>query len=154
MNNARIVAKPFADKVSFLKKKGLTEDEIEVVCQRANVSSISQQVQQLSPTTVISTLDPWTLFWRRLRNLVNLSVFLAGTAYGVYYVWKVISAQSTRYVSWWWVKEVFPLKRWLAKWLGIKMINSSKDDPTNVLREEMATTSSKIPRWYSDLFDK
>ena len=99
MNNARIVSKPFADKVSFLKKKGLTEEEIKVVCQRANVSSISQQVQQLSSTPVISTLDPWTLFWRRLRNLVNLSVFLAGTAYGAYYVWKVISALSTRYVS-------------------------------------------------------
>ena len=89
MNNPKIVARPLGDKVSFLKKKGLTEEEISTVCQRANLTSSHGTPKQMMVPMPMAVYGPWAIFWNRLRNVVNLAVFLTGSACAIYYFWKV-----------------------------------------------------------------
>ena len=88
MNNPKIVARPLADKVSFLKKKGLTDEEISTVCQRANLTS-NHGIPSEQMMVPMPIYGPWAIFWNRLRNVVNLTVFLTGSACAIYYFWKV-----------------------------------------------------------------
>ena len=90
MNNPKITARPLDDKVSFLKRKGLTEGEISTVCLRANLTSKHGTPDQLvMPMPNMAVYGPWAIFWNRLRNVVNLAVFLTGSACAIYYFWKV-----------------------------------------------------------------
>lgn len=51
LNNPNVTERPFQQKQSFLKSKGLTDEEIRISCDRANVHTSAVPRQQVCKLT-------------------------------------------------------------------------------------------------------
>nr|CAD7459374.1 unnamed protein product [Timema tahoe] len=81
----------------FLKSKGLTDDEVQIAFQRANVLiQEDQRIKMTHPpphTTLAVQSHPNYMFpqptrWSKFREMGNTAALLAGLAYGLYMFYK------------------------------------------------------------------
>lgn len=99
LNNPNVLRSAVGQKQAFLRSKGLTEDEIQVACERAGVFS-RDPTQQQSHQTVISmdvgtsgtkaasySVQPQTWFGR-VKEVLNSVAVISGLMYGVYMFYK------------------------------------------------------------------
>ena len=99
MKNPKIAPSPLAQKRAFLKSKGLTEEQIEMACLQAGISSNEENMVSSSPLPsspvvmknypLISSPNPQNSWLTKLRDLANLVLVLGSAAYGLHFLWKV-----------------------------------------------------------------
>ncbi|XP_052895983.1 peroxisomal membrane protein PEX14 isoform X2 [Anopheles moucheti] len=102
LNNPNVVRSAITKKQAFLRSKGLSEDEIQIACERAGVFTTSPSAM---PTqTVISMgvessgggnyaksgyqLQPRPNFLTRMKDMLSSVALLSGLMYGVYMFYK------------------------------------------------------------------
>lgn len=98
LNNPNVLRSAVGQKQAFLRSKGLTEDEIQLACERAGV--FSRDPTQQSHQTVISmdvgtsgakaasySVQPQTWFGR-VKEVLNSVAVISGLMYGVYMFYK------------------------------------------------------------------
>lgn len=91
--NPNIADRPYQQKQSFLKSKGLTDEEISVACERANVVAGATQrhpdvVLPMYPVTTHTVAPIQQNFWMRLRGILHTLALLGGLGYVVYWIYK------------------------------------------------------------------
>jgi len=74
-------------KTTFLKKKGLTDEEVTLAFQELKLSSAVPSTQQQPPVSSVVYL-PQTSIGTRLRDLLNLLLLIGGFSYSVKFLWK------------------------------------------------------------------
>jgi len=74
-------------KTTFLKKKGLTDEEVTLAFQELKLSSSIPASQQQPPVSSVVYL-PQTSIGTRLRDLLNLLLLIGGFSYSVKFLWK------------------------------------------------------------------
>ncbi|XP_055603077.1 peroxisomal membrane protein PEX14 isoform X2 [Uranotaenia lowii] len=94
LNNPNVLRSGIAQKQSFLRSKGLTEDEIQLACERAGVFSKDPNAVQISMgletgnrSSVVQQQQPQTWFGR-MREILNSVAIVSGLMYGVYLFYK------------------------------------------------------------------
>ena len=104
MKNPKIAPSPLAQKRAFLKSKGLTEEQIEMACLQAGISSNEEKVTSSSSPVVmknyplISSPNPQNSWLTKLRDLANLVLVLGGAAYGLHFLWQVKQIKDLLYL--------------------------------------------------------
>ncbi|XP_048375338.1 peroxisomal membrane protein PEX14 [Sphaerodactylus townsendi] len=91
LQNSRVRQSPLATRRTFLKKKGLTDDEIEVAFQQSGTAKEDPQPQSLS-TQLVPTqpppLAPNSPVNSRWRDYGALAIIMAGIAFGFHQLYK------------------------------------------------------------------
>uniref|UniRef100_A0A8D8BP93 Peroxisomal membrane protein PEX14 n=1 Tax=Culex pipiens TaxID=7175 RepID=A0A8D8BP93_CULPI len=122
LNNPNVLRSAVGQKQAFLRSKGLTEDEIQLACERAGV--FSREPVQQNHQTVISmdvgtgggggggvakasySVQPQSWFGR-VREVLNSVALISGLMYGVYMFYKVsrkaFDARKALWFYWWWI---------------------------------------------------
>lgn len=121
LNNPNVLRSAVGQKQAFLRSKGLTEDEIQLACERAGV--FSREPVQQNHQTVISmdvgtggggggvakasySVQPQSWFGR-VREVLNSVAVISGLMYGVYMFYKVsrkaFDARKALWFYWWWI---------------------------------------------------
>ncbi|KAK3930381.1 Peroxisomal membrane protein PEX14 [Frankliniella fusca] len=91
LTNPNVVDRPFAQKQSFLKSKGMTDEEINIACERANVHAAKPLQNAVIPMYNIPqhAVAPQPLsLWIRVRELLHSLALLGGLGYVIYWVYK------------------------------------------------------------------
>uniref|UniRef100_A0A182N950 Peroxisomal membrane protein PEX14 n=1 Tax=Anopheles dirus TaxID=7168 RepID=A0A182N950_9DIPT len=104
LNNPNVVRSAITKKQAFLRSKGLSEDEIQIACERAGVFSADPST--LPTQTVISMgvesssgvgggfgksgyqMQPRQNFLTRMKDMLSSAALLSGLMYGVYMFYK------------------------------------------------------------------
>nr|CAB3264786.1 peroxisomal membrane protein PEX14-like [Phallusia mammillata] len=94
LQNPKVQSSPLPQKKDFLKRKGLTEEEIQAAVERAGVTEssvqpvvsgdqqyVQPQVQTIVPTRQVST-------WEKIRDYSALAIIVGGVVYGLYTLYK------------------------------------------------------------------
>ena len=96
--NPKVVASPLKQKQDFLRRKGLTEEEIERACNLANVSIKSQNKNEFTAVTIPPSIQPHPYFQQhslqpslfyRIKEFFNVAALIGATVYCVYWFYKV-----------------------------------------------------------------
>lgn len=97
LQNANVVRSPLQQKQKFLRSKGLTEEEIQIACERAGVFSTdpNSTVINMGITTSagsgqgyrIADQRPTTLM--KIKDALSSIALVSGLAYAVYLFYKV-----------------------------------------------------------------
>lgn len=99
LNNPNVLRSAVGQKQAFLRSKGLTEDEIQLACERAGVFSrdpnglhqnqtvISMDVGALGIPKASYAVQPQTWFGR-VKEILNSVAVISGLMYGVYMFYK------------------------------------------------------------------
>ena len=108
LKNPKIAPSPLAQKRAFLKSKGLTEEQIEMACLQAGISSNEENMTSSSPSPsspvamknypLISSPNPQNSWLTKLRDLANLVLVLGGAAYGLHFLWQVKQIKELLYL--------------------------------------------------------
>ncbi|XP_033219894.1 peroxisomal membrane protein PEX14 [Belonocnema kinseyi] len=95
--NPKVVTSPVKQKQDFLRRKGLTEEEIQRACDLANVSIKSQNQNEFTTVTIPPSVQPYpyfqqhsmqsTLFYR-IKEFFNVAALIGATVYCVYWFYK------------------------------------------------------------------
>ncbi|XP_015283306.1 PREDICTED: peroxisomal membrane protein PEX14 [Gekko japonicus] len=91
LQNSRVRQSPLATRRVFLKKKGLTDDEIEVAFQQSGTAKDEPQHQSLSSQLVPTQpppLAPYSPPSSRWRDYGALAIIMAGIAFGFHQLYK------------------------------------------------------------------
>ncbi|XP_054857954.1 peroxisomal membrane protein PEX14 [Eublepharis macularius] len=91
LQNSRVRQSPLATRRAFLKKKGLTDDEIEVAFQQSGTAKEEPQPQSLSSQLVPTQpphLAPYSPPSSRWRDYGALAIIMAGIAFGFHQLYK------------------------------------------------------------------
>lgn len=93
LTNPNVQRSPSSQKEAFLKKKGLTADEIRIAFERSNVQTatlpIASQGHFITPIQQ-QQIAPVTWF-QKLRDVLNTVALFAGVSYAIYCFYKVSS---------------------------------------------------------------
>ncbi|KDR22342.1 peroxisomal membrane protein PEX14 isoform X2 [Zootermopsis nevadensis] len=96
LQNPNVQKSSLTHQQAFLKKKGLTDEEVQIACERAGCvgrqSSNLQTVLQHTPVPVTSLPPPYVLHhqsvWSKFRDTLNTIAVIGGIAYGIYWFYK------------------------------------------------------------------
>lgn len=91
LTNPNVVDRPFQQKQSFLKSKGMTNEEINIACERANVHTSEPRQDAMIPMYGLPqhTVAPQpTSLWIRVRDVLHTFALLGGLGYVLYWVYK------------------------------------------------------------------
>uniref|UniRef100_A0A182PL98 Peroxisomal membrane protein PEX14 n=1 Tax=Anopheles epiroticus TaxID=199890 RepID=A0A182PL98_9DIPT len=101
LNNPNVVRSAITKKQAFLRSKGLSEDEIQIACERAGVFTISPAQQTVISMGVESNgagggnyakpgyqIQPRQNFLTRMKDMLSSVALLSGLMYGVYLFYK------------------------------------------------------------------
>lgn len=93
LTNPNVVDRPFQQKQSFLKSKGMTDEEIRISCERAKVQvSVPQHTQgSVIPMYGIpqqAVVPQQSTLWVRLRDFMHTLALLGGFGYVIYWIYK------------------------------------------------------------------
>lgn len=123
LNNPNVVRSAVTQKQSFLRSKGMTEEEIQLACERAGVFTKDPNLQT---QTVISmgmgtsgaptgysngnyVIQPKQSWLGRLKEILNSVALVSGLMYGVYLFYKVSKTSKVHgnlppicWYWWWW----------------------------------------------------
>ncbi|KAK9501279.1 hypothetical protein O3M35_012020 [Rhynocoris fuscipes] len=86
-----VVNTPMDTKIAFLKKKGLSDPEIDLAIKQSEVIIQSRSFESRIPTTSLQTyIPPWPVQtrWTKFRDIANALTLLAGFAYAIYWFYK------------------------------------------------------------------
>ncbi|XP_046391118.1 peroxisomal membrane protein PEX14 [Ischnura elegans] len=91
LQNPKVQSSPVEHQQAFLRKKGLTEEEIGIAFERSR-SLNDQRVVVPPPSTVVPIPDhlalPLQSRWTKLWDFFNTLMFVAGVSYSLYYLYK------------------------------------------------------------------
>ncbi|XP_069677718.1 peroxisomal membrane protein PEX14 [Periplaneta americana] len=98
LQNPNVQSSSLAHRQAFLKRKGLTEEEVQIACERAGAFDNSGKNGQLQtmfqhpPVPPPQHLVPHTLppptRWTRFREIANTIAIIGGITYGLYLFYK------------------------------------------------------------------
>ncbi|XP_034242312.1 peroxisomal membrane protein PEX14 [Thrips palmi] len=93
LTNPNVVDRPFHQKQSFLKSKGMTDEEIRISCERSNVQvSVPHQSQgSVIPMYGVPqhvVVPQQSSVWIRLRDFMHTLALLGGFGYVIYWIYK------------------------------------------------------------------
>ncbi|XP_041773266.1 peroxisomal membrane protein PEX14 isoform X1 [Anopheles merus] len=99
LNNPNVVRSAITKKQAFLRSKGLSEDEIQIACERAGVFTTSPTQQTVISMGVESSgggnyakpgyqIQPRQNFLTRMKDMLSSVALLSGLMYGVYLFYK------------------------------------------------------------------
>lgn len=93
LQNNNVQRNPLSQKQKFLRSKGLTEDEIQIACERAGVFSHDPNSTVINmgistPTTQYVVQQPMTTL-QRIREILSSTALIAGFTYAIYLFYKV-----------------------------------------------------------------
>lgn len=102
LQNPKLASSPLDQKKSFLKSKGLSEEEVATACQLAGINNtqqtpVVQTPQQIYPLMPLMNNGGWI---QKFRDFANFVVLISGAAYGLHYLWK-------RYIHPWLLNRPF-----------------------------------------------
>jgi peroxin-14 len=98
LQNPKVSSSPLQQKRDFLISKGLTNQEVDLACQRVGVSTVTSHEHMTSPPQnhVIATIPTYPVqtfqgprWLQNFRDFLHFVVLLGGAAYGCYYLWRV-----------------------------------------------------------------
>jgi len=92
LQNNNVQRNPLSQKQKFLRSKGLTEEEIQIACERAGVFSHDPNSTVISmgistPTTQYVVQQPMSTL-QRIREILNSTALIAGFTYAIYLFYK------------------------------------------------------------------
>ncbi|KAJ6643829.1 Peroxisomal membrane protein PEX14 [Pseudolycoriella hygida] len=92
LQNNNVQRTPLSQKQKFLRSKGLTEDEIQIACERAGVFSHDPNSTVINmgistPTTQYVVQQPLTTL-QRIREILSSTALIAGFTYAIYLFYK------------------------------------------------------------------
>lgn len=104
LNNPNVVRSAITKKQAFLRSKGLSEDEIQIACERAGVFTTSPTQQTVISMGVESSgggnyakpgyqIQPRQNFLTRMKDMLSSVALLSGLMYGVYLFYKVFKSR-------------------------------------------------------------
>lgn len=77
-------------KQNFLRSKGLTEDEIQIACERAGVFTVDPNSTVINIGTTTPHMMPVKVsFFQKTKEIIGTAAFVAGIAYAIYLFYKV-----------------------------------------------------------------
>uniref|UniRef100_A0A4P6D6U4 Peroxisomal membrane protein PEX14 n=2 Tax=Rhodnius TaxID=13248 RepID=A0A4P6D6U4_RHOPR len=92
LSSPNVVKAPLETKVAFLKKKGLSDAEIDLAIKQSEViiQSRSFENSRIPNSTLQPYIPPWPpqSRWAKYRDITNTVALLAGLAYAVYWFYK------------------------------------------------------------------
>lgn len=94
-------------KQKFLRSKGLTEDEIQMACERAGVFTKDPNANTIinmgiSHAPQIQQHSGMISMFHKAREVISSTALLAGIMYGIYVVYKVcVTRFLLKYLNWW-----------------------------------------------------
>lgn len=97
LQNPNVQKSSLAHRQAFLKKKGLTEEEVQIACERAGAFQNPYndgQLQTMLQNQVVpmGNKPPYILqpptFWSRTRDILNTVAIIGGITYGLYLLYK------------------------------------------------------------------
>ncbi|XP_066941908.1 peroxisomal membrane protein PEX14 isoform X1 [Macrobrachium rosenbergii] len=95
--NPKVAQHADEQKSAFLRKKGLTEDEIQVAFAKAKANMpavastagpVAQYVSPVGPPVPSYPLVPPPTMWIRIRDICNFVLIITGASYGAYHIYK------------------------------------------------------------------
>lgn len=144
LTNPNVVDRPFQQKQSFLKSKGMTDEEVRIACERANVRAdiTVPQPQQIAVTSMqglphYSVVPPQTSVWIRMRDILHTLALLGGISYAIFWVYKT-------YIEPFLFGRPKPKKSTEESLSSLEEAVSSVARSTNELRTEMRSELSRI----------
>jgi len=92
LQNNNVQRNPLSQKQKFLRSKGLTENEIQIACERAGVFSHDPNSTVINmgistPTTQYVVQQPMTTL-QRIREILSSTALIAGFTYAIYLFYK------------------------------------------------------------------
>lgn len=92
LQNNNVQRNPLSQKQKFLRSKGLTENEIQIACERAGVFSHDPNSTVISmgistPTTQYVVQQPMTTL-QKIREILSSTALIAGFTYAIYLFYK------------------------------------------------------------------
>ncbi|XP_062889457.1 peroxisomal membrane protein PEX14 isoform X3 [Mobula hypostoma] len=90
LQNQRVRQSPLATRKSFLKKKGLTDEEVEIALQQSNTASDEEIAPTIQPHLVQPSYLPPVPYnpSSRWREYGALAIIMAGIAFGFHHLYK------------------------------------------------------------------
>lgn len=96
LQNPNVQKSSLASQQAFLKRKGLTDEEVHIACERARAigsPSHNGQLQTVlqhtaAPVAPPSYMLPPPSHWSRFRDVVNTIAVIGGITYGLYLLYK------------------------------------------------------------------
>ncbi|XP_068226975.1 peroxisomal membrane protein PEX14 isoform X2 [Palaemon carinicauda] len=97
LTNPKVAQHADDQKTAFLRKKGLTEDEIKLAFAKAKVSipavastagPVVQHVSPVGPPVLSYPMPPPPSMWIKIRDICNFVLILTGASYGAYHLYK------------------------------------------------------------------
>lgn len=91
LQNPKVQQSPIEHQQAFLKKKGLSDEEIGIAFERSR-ALIQQNEFVTSPSTIVQIPNqlapPLPSAWTKLWDFFNTLMFVAGVSYSLYYLYK------------------------------------------------------------------
>ncbi|KAJ9577803.1 hypothetical protein L9F63_005622, partial [Diploptera punctata] len=94
LQNPNVQKSSLAHRQAFLRKKGLTEEEVQIASERAGAFQNDGQLQTMLQNQVAPSANkpPYLLqpptFWSRTRDILNTVAIIGGITYGLYLFYK------------------------------------------------------------------
>ncbi|XP_036112335.1 peroxisomal membrane protein PEX14 isoform X5 [Molossus molossus] len=139
LQNSRVRQSPLATRRAFLKKKGLTDEEIDVAFQQSGTAAeepsslgSATQVVPVQPPHLIS--QPYSPGGSRWRDYSALAVIMAGIAFGFHQLYKATTSTN-------WILESQNINELKSE------INSLKGLLLNRRQFPPSPSAPKIPSW-------
>ncbi|PSN47008.1 hypothetical protein C0J52_15331 [Blattella germanica] len=97
LQNPTVQKSSLAHRQAFLKRKGLTDEEVQIACERAGAFQSPHNEGQLqtmlqSPAVPVSSYPQYVVppptLWTRTRQILNTVAIIGGISYGLYLLYK------------------------------------------------------------------
>lgn len=97
LRNPQVQGRPLEQRRAFLKRKGMTDVEVELAMSRSGTSAMEDSSSPVAdrappfatgPPALYPVSAPVPSSWTRLRDAANVIVLLTGAAYAVYHLYK------------------------------------------------------------------
>lgn len=106
LQNPKVRHSALSQKQKFLRSKGLTENEIQLACERAGVFTVDPNANSNGDQTIISigqhqknyVVQSQTTFGR-IKEILSSVALISGIAYAVYLFYKVVRNYNMRILN-------------------------------------------------------
>ncbi|CAG7833476.1 unnamed protein product [Allacma fusca] len=88
LQNPRVRPTSLSHKQKFLKQKGLTDEEIELACQKAGAFALDKASMSAGPLVVPRSYYEKPSIWIKAKDVANLVALFSIGSYSLYSLWK------------------------------------------------------------------